>query len=66
MRMSPTDVLDVTGATYTYLVNGQPLGANWTALFQSNERISSALHQRILDEHFRCAHPRPRDARRPD
>src|SRR5258708_33393154 len=23
MRMSPADILDVTGATYTYLVNGQ-------------------------------------------
>ena len=25
--MSPTDILDVTGATYTYLVNGQPPAA---------------------------------------
>jgi CopA family copper-resistance protein len=39
MRMSPTDILDVTGATYTYLVNGQPPGANWTALFKPGERI---------------------------
>jgi FtsP/CotA-like multicopper oxidase with cupredoxin domain len=23
MRMSPTDILDVSGATYTYLINGQ-------------------------------------------
>ena len=28
MRMTPTDVLDVSGATYTYLINGQPPGAN--------------------------------------
>jgi len=39
MRMSPTDIMDVTGATYTFLVNGQPPAANWTALFQSGERI---------------------------
>src|SRR5215469_17603855 len=26
MRMSPTDILDVSGATYTYLINGQPPG----------------------------------------
>lgn len=39
MRMSPTDILDVTGATYTYLVNGQPPGANWTALFKPGERV---------------------------
>ena len=39
MRMSPTDILDVSGATYTYLINGQPPGANWTALFHSGERV---------------------------
>jgi len=39
MRMSPTDILDVSGATYTYLINGQPPGANWTALFRSSERV---------------------------
>jgi CopA family copper-resistance protein len=39
MRMSPTDILDVSGATYTYLINGQPLGANWTALFRPGERV---------------------------
>jgi CopA family copper-resistance protein len=39
MRMSPTDILDVSGATYTYLINGQAPGANWTALFRPGERI---------------------------
>ena len=39
MRMSPTDILDVSGATYTYLVNGQPPAANWTALFHPGERV---------------------------
>ena len=39
MRMSPTDILDVTGATYTYLVNGQSPAANWTALFRPGERV---------------------------
>ena len=39
MRMSPTDILDVSGATYTYLINGQPPRANWTALFQPGERV---------------------------
>jgi CopA family copper-resistance protein len=39
MRMSPTDVLDVSGATYTYLINGQAPGANWTALFRPGERV---------------------------
>jgi CopA family copper-resistance protein len=39
MRMSPTDILDVSGATYTYLINGQVPGANWTALFRPGERV---------------------------
>jgi CopA family copper-resistance protein len=39
MRMSPTDILDVTAATYTYLMNGQAPAANWTALFRPGERI---------------------------
>lgn len=39
MNMSPTDILDVGGATYTYLMNGQPPAANWTAIFHPNERV---------------------------
>jgi CopA family copper-resistance protein len=39
MRMSPTDILDIGGAAYTYLLNGQPAGANWTALFRPGERV---------------------------
>ncbi len=39
MRMSPTDILDVTGAAYTFLVNGHPPAANWTAFFNPGERV---------------------------
>jgi CopA family copper-resistance protein len=39
MRMSPTDVLDVSGASYTYLINGHGPAANWTALFRPGERV---------------------------
>lgn len=39
MRMSPTDIMDVTGATYTFLINGQPPAANWTALFDPGQRV---------------------------
>lgn len=39
MRMSPTDIMDVTGATYTFLMNGQPPGANWTGLFSPGEKV---------------------------
>jgi CopA family copper-resistance protein len=39
MRMSPTDIADVTGHIYTYVMNGQPPAANWTGLFRPNERV---------------------------
>jgi len=39
MRMSPTDIMDVSGATYTFLMNGQPPVANWTGLFALGEKV---------------------------
>ena len=39
MRMDPTDIADVTGATYTYLVNGHSPQENWTGLFRPGERV---------------------------
>lgn len=39
MRMSPTDLADVSGYTYTYLLNGKAPAGNWTGLFRSGERI---------------------------
>ena len=39
MRMDPTDISDVTGATYSYLVNGHGPNDNWTALFTPGERV---------------------------
>ena len=39
MRMDPTDILDVTGSTYTYLVNGHGPADNWTGLFKPGERV---------------------------
>ncbi|WP_262032432.1 multicopper oxidase domain-containing protein, partial [Microvirga sp. Mcv34] len=38
MRMDPTDISDVTGAIYTYLVNGHGPDENWTGLFRPGER----------------------------
>jgi CopA family copper-resistance protein len=39
MRMDPTDISDVTGAAYAYLVNGHGPRDNWTALFRPDERV---------------------------
>lgn len=39
MRMNPTDIADVTGATYSYLLNGTAPEENWTGLFRPGERV---------------------------
>jgi CopA family copper-resistance protein len=39
MRMRPTDLADVSGSTYTYLMNGSTPAGNWTGLFRSGERV---------------------------
>jgi FtsP/CotA-like multicopper oxidase with cupredoxin domain len=39
MRMDPTDLSDVTGAAYTFLVNGHAPEDPWTALFRPGERV---------------------------
>ena len=38
-RMAPTDIADVSAATYTYLMNGMAPQSNWTGLFRRGERI---------------------------
>jgi CopA family copper-resistance protein len=39
MRMDPADILDVTAAAYTYLINGHGPADNWTGLFRPGERV---------------------------
>jgi len=39
MNMSANDIADVSGATYTYLLNGNPPRTNWTGLFRPGERV---------------------------
>jgi FtsP/CotA-like multicopper oxidase with cupredoxin domain len=39
MRMNPTDLLDVSGYAYTYLMNGVTPADNWNALFERGERV---------------------------
>ncbi|MDI4638310.1 MULTISPECIES: copper resistance system multicopper oxidase [Halomonadaceae] len=39
MRMSSRDIADVTGSTYTYLLNGHAPSDNWTALFRPGETL---------------------------
>ena len=39
MRMAPTDLADVSGYTYTYLMNGTAPAGNWTGLFTPGQRV---------------------------
>lgn len=43
MRMNPTDLGDVSGATYTYLANGAAPAANWTGIAKPGERVRLRL-----------------------
>jgi CopA family copper-resistance protein len=57
MRMDPTDVLDITGAQYTYLVNGLPPHANWTGLFRPGERVRIRFVNSAADTFFNVRIP---------
>jgi CopA family copper-resistance protein len=39
MRMHPTDLADVSGYAYTYLLNGVTPAGNWTGTFTPGERV---------------------------
>ncbi|MGD1716551.1 copper resistance system multicopper oxidase [Dapis sp. BLCC M172] len=39
MRMDPTDIADITGATYTYLMNGMAPESNWSGIFKPGEKV---------------------------
>jgi FtsP/CotA-like multicopper oxidase with cupredoxin domain len=39
LRMDPTDLSDVSAATYTYLMNGATPARNWTALFSAGDNV---------------------------
>ena len=41
MRMTPTDISDVSG--YTFLINGKSAEQNWTGLFKPGERVRLRL-----------------------
>ena len=43
MRMTPTDIADISAATYTYLLNGQAPEGNFTCLFQPGETLRLRL-----------------------
>ena len=52
MRMTPTDLSDVNGNTYTYLMNGTTSLGNWTGLFRSGEKIRLRIINGSSMTHF--------------
>ncbi len=43
MRMSPTDLADISAATYTFLMNGSTPAGNWTGIFKPGEKVRLRL-----------------------
>lgn len=39
MRMDATDISDVTGSTYSFLINGHGNAENWTGLFAPGDKV---------------------------
>ncbi len=39
MRMSPTDLADISAHTYTFLTNGTTPAGNWTGIFSPGEKV---------------------------
>lgn len=52
MRMNPTDLVDVSGATFTYLINGMPAERNWTAIAKAGERVRLRFINGSATSHF--------------
>ncbi|EIC28035.1 copper-resistance protein, CopA family [Methylomicrobium album BG8] len=52
MRMEPTDLADVTGATYHFLVNGHTPAMDWAALFSPGDRVRLRIVNASAMTHF--------------
>lgn len=57
MRMDPADILDVTGSTYTFVVNGHGPVDNWTALFRRGERVRLRIINSAAQTNFNVRIP---------
>ena len=52
MRMDPTDIADLTGANFIYLLNGQPAETAWTGRLQPGERVRLRFINAAATTHF--------------
>jgi CopA family copper-resistance protein len=60
MRMSPTDLADLSAATLTYLMNGTTPAGNWTGLFRPGERLRLRFVNGAGNTSTTCASPASR------
>lgn len=65
-RMNPTDFSDVSGVTYTYLMNGTPPAGNWTAVARRGRARARAFHWCRHRHLLRRPHSGPETGRRLD
>lgn len=52
MRMMASDIADITGTTYTYLVNGKGPEDNWTGLFEPDQTVKLRLINAAAASYF--------------
>ena len=57
MRMDPADIADVTGSTYTYVINGRGPFDNWTGLFRPGERVRLRIINAAAQTNFNVRIP---------
>ncbi len=63
MRMDPTDIADITGYLYTYLMNGQGPDEQLDGAVQSRRAGAAARHQRLVDDLLQRPNSRPANDR---
>ncbi len=52
MRMDPTDIADLTGSNFTFLLNGRTAVDPWTGIFQRGERIRLRFINAAATTHY--------------
>ena len=57
MRMDPADIADVTGSTYTFVINGRGPFDNWTGLFRPGERVRLRIINAAAQTNFNIRIP---------
>ena len=57
MRMDPADIADVTGSTYTFIINGRGPFDNWTGLFRPGERVRLRIINAAAQTNFNVRIP---------